>query len=244
MTARRRLPGSAVLYDCEVTHARSQPVRNVFSYRTCQWLVDLAELPALGPLAGFRAADHLGDPRLPIRQNLAAFLARHGIDLAGGRITMLASPRACGYVFNPLTVYWCHRPGGALECVVAEVCNTYGQRHCYLLRTDQRGRAETAKQFYVSPFYPVNGSYLMSLPEPAERLALTIVYRPTGGPPFSATIRGLGRPATPAAVAWMAARHPVPGAAVAARIRWQGLKLYARGLRPLPRPPHPRQEGV
>jgi DUF1365 family protein len=242
--ARRRLPLSAFVYECKVTHARAQPVRNTFSYRTCQWLVDVADLPGLGPLGGFRAADHLGDPGLSIRQNLEAFLARHGVDLAGGRIMMLTTPRVLGYVFNPLTVYWCHRPGGALECVLAEVHNTYGQRHCYLLRTDQRGRAQVTKQFYVSPYYPVAGGYLMSLPEPAEQLALTIVYRPGDGPSFSATIRGLGRPASPVAVAAMAARHPLPGAAVAARIRWQGLKLYARGLRPLPRPPHPPQEGV
>ena len=50
---------------------------------------------------------------------------------------MLAHARVLGHVFNPLTVYWCHRPSGALECVVAEVHNTYGERHCYLLRTDQ-----------------------------------------------------------------------------------------------------------
>ena len=79
---------------------------------------------------------------------------------------MLAHARVLGYVFNPLTVYWCHRPDGTLACVVAEVHNTYRQRHAYLLPADDRGRAEVPKQFYVSPFYPVDGRYRMSLPEP------------------------------------------------------------------------------
>ena len=102
------------------------------------------------------------------------FLAARGVDLGGGRVTMLAQARVFGYVFNPLTVYWCHRPDGTLACVVAEVHNTYRQRHAYLLA--RRSGAEVPKQFYVSPFYPVDGRYRMSLPEPdatprAERAA-------------------------------------------------------------------------
>ena len=62
-----------------------------------------------------------------------------GVDLRGGRVLMLANARVLGYVFNPLTVYWCHRPDGSLACVVAEVHNTYGERHCYLLRHRRRG---------------------------------------------------------------------------------------------------------
>ena len=90
------------------------------------------------------------------------FLGARGIDLGGGRVLMLAHARVLGYVFNPLTVYWCHRADGTLACVMAEVHNTYGQRHAYLLRTDERGRARVGKEFYVSPFHPVDGSYRMS----------------------------------------------------------------------------------
>ena len=80
-----------------------------------------------------------------IRRNLDRWLAAHGVDLHGGRVVMLAQARVLGYVFNPLTVYWCHGPDGALACVVAEVHNTYGERHCYLLRPDAAGRARTAQ---------------------------------------------------------------------------------------------------
>jgi len=249
-TARR--PGTAqrpALYECAIRHVRAAPLRNAFTYRTFEWLVDLDALPELPgwlrPLASFRAADHLGEPGLSIRENVDRYLAGHGIDLGGGAITMLAHARVLGYVFNPLTVYWCHNAAGALECVLAEVHNTYGQRHCYLMRTDARGRARVAKDFFVSPFYPVDGSYQMSLPEPGERLSLTIaLHRPGGEAPFVASVRGSRRPATTSELLRATARHPWSTAAVTARIHARGLRLYARGLSIARRPGHCPQEGV
>jgi len=242
VTRRLWLPDSAVLFDCRVTHARRAPVSNVFSYRTCLWLVDADDMPRLGPLASFRPADYAGDRRLSLADNVRQLAAGHGIDLDGGQIRMLTTPRAAGLVFNPLTVYWCRAADGGPACVIAEVHNTYRQRHRYLVRTDEHGRAELAKAFYVSPFYPVAGHYRFSLPEPGERLRLAVTYHPPDGPPFTAAITGRARPATWAHVARMSARYPVPGAVTAARIRWQGAGLYIRGLRPLPRPPHAPQE--
>jgi len=236
------------IYECRITHARTAPLRNVFSYRSYQWLVDLDHIPrfrrGLALLAQFRPEDHLGDPQRSIRENLDRFLASRGIDLGGGKVLMLAHARVLGYVFNPLTVYWCHSAGGPLECVVAEVHNTYQQRHCYLLRTDSRGRAETAKEFYVSPYFPVDGRYQMSLPEPGHRLAVSIVLHRPGGQPFVASMHGSRVRAGPAGLLAAAIRHPWSTAVVAGRIRWQGIKLYARGLRIAPRPGRAPQEGV
>ena len=244
-------PGAA-LYECRISHVRTAPLRNAFSYRSYQWLVDLDQLPRLGPalrlLAGFSARDHLGDPSRSIRANLDHYLATRGVDLHGGRVLMLAHARVLGYVFNPLTVYWCHRPDGTVACVVAEVHNTYGQRHAYLLDTDDRGRAQVAKQFYVSPFYPVDGRYRMSLPEPdpgkQDKLSLSIVLGRPDGHTFTAGVRGHAVPATRTALIRAALRHPASTVTVSARIRWQGIKLYLRGLRPAPRPAHQPQEGV
>ena len=240
--------GSAALYECRISHVRTAPLRNAFRYRSYQWLVDLDYLPRLAPwlvpLASFRARDHLGDPLRSIRGNVDGYLADRGIDLRGGRILMLANARVLGYVFNPLTVYWCHRPDGTLACVVAEVHNTYGQRHAYLLHTDDRGRAQVPKEFYVSPFYPVDGQYRMSLPEQDSRLALSIVLGRPDGHSFTASVRGRGVPATGRALLASAVRHPWSTAAVSGRIRWQGIKLYFRGLRVAPRPAHLPQEGV
>jgi uncharacterized protein len=251
----RPLAPGAALYDCRVTHTRLTPMRHAFTYRTYLWLVDLDHLPRLGPglrlLAGFRGRDHLGDPRRPIRDNLDRFLAAQGVDLVGGRVMMLAQARVFGYVFNPLTVYWCHRAGGPLACVVAEVHNTYRQRYAYLLRTDDHGRAQAPKQFYVSPFYPVDGGYRMCLPEPgppgphdSPALALSVTLTRSGGPSFVASVHGVGRPATARALLSAAVRHPWSTAVLSARIRGQGIRLRLRGLPVVPRPPHKPQEGV
>ena len=251
----RSLAPGAALYDCRVTHTRLTPMRHAFTYRTYLWLVDLDHLPRLGPglrlLAGFRGRDHLGDPQLQIRDNLGRFLAAQGVDLAGGRVMMLAQARVFGYVFNPLTVYWCHRADGPLACVVAEVHNTYRQRHAYLLRTDDHGRAQAPKQFYVSPFYPVDGGYRMCLPEPglpgphdSPALALSVTLTRSGGPSFVASVHGAGRPATARALLSAAVRHPWSTAVLSARIRWQGIRLRLRGLPVAPRPPHKPQDAV
>ena len=244
----RPLAPGAALYECRIAHLRTAPVRNAFTYRSYQWLVDLDHLPRLRPglraLARFDARDHLGDPSRPIRDNLDRFLHARGIDLAGGRVMMLAHARVLGYVFNPLTVYWCHRPDGTLACVVAEVHNTYRQRHAYLLHTDERGRAQLPKEFYVSPFYPVDGRYQMSLPEPGERLSLSIVLGRPDGHSFAASVHGRAVPATVWTLIAAAVRHPWSTVTVSARIRWQGIKLYLRGLPVIPRPAYCSEEGV
>jgi DUF1365 family protein len=105
---------------CQLSHVRTAPFRHAFTYRTYLWLVDLDRMPRpawwLRPLVGFTARDHLGDPGRTIRTNVDDFLAGHGVHLDGGRILMLAHAPVFGYVFNPLTLYWCHRPSttGAL----------------------------------------------------------------------------------------------------------------------------------
>lgn len=242
-------PGAPALYHCTVSHTRSRPVRYAFRHRTYLWLVDLDQPPrlprALRPLARFDARDHFGGTAPSIRAGLDRFLAARGVRDAGGRVLMLAHARVFGHVFNPLTLYWCHRPDGSPSCVVAEVHNTYGERHCYLLRTGERGTASAGKELYVSPFFPVDGRYRMRLPEPAEHLDVTVrLERADGATPFTAAVRGRRHPATPAGLLRAAVRHGWSTAAVSAAIRLHGVRLYLRGLPVQPRPRHCTQEGM
>lgn len=231
----------ARIYDCTVRHVRRDPLRNDFSYRTVLWLVDIDRVPRLPaplrPFTEFRADDHGGDPGVSLRRNIEAYLEGEGIELNGGRVTMLTAPRSLGHVFNPLTVYWCRDPDDSLACVIAEVQNTYGGRHRYLLRPDPDGRAETEKVFYVSPFYPAEGHYRMALPEPDDRLHLSIRYEPPGddAEPFVAVVRGRGGPVSTASVLRRLMTQPCPTLLTAARIRMQGIKLFLRGLPVVPR---------
>ncbi len=231
------------IYTTRIRHIRTEPLHNDFEYRSYSWFVDIDDLPLLPgwlrPFAQFRADDHFGYPNSidkSLRSRVDMFLADNDIDLDGGRITALMNARVLGYVFNPLSLFWCHDSAGTLRCVVAEVHNTYGQRHSYLLRTDAAGRADTAKQFYVSPFNDVDGMYEMSLPEPGSELGIRIVLRRDGQAPFIATMRGERRPATRSNILRSQFRAPLAPLVVSARIRKQGITLWARGLPRVRRP--------
>ncbi|GAA3743948.1 hypothetical protein HDA32_002450 [Spinactinospora alkalitolerans] len=241
MRPRRTSWPSAALYEARIRHVRSTPIRNAFDYGGYYWLIDVDDPPRLPRplrwLAGFDAADHRGDPARGLRGQVEDHLRAHGVDPVGGRVLMLAHARVLGHVFNPLTVYWCHAADGSLACVIAEVHNTYGERHRYLLRTDARGRADTAKEFYVSPFHPVDGHYRLSLPEPGADLALTITLHRPGAAPFVASVRGRRRPARLGPLLRLALRYPMTPLVGAARIRIQGIRLFLRGLPVVPRPP-------
>jgi uncharacterized protein len=239
---------TAALYPCEIVHVRARPVRRVFRYRSYLWLVDLDDLPRvplpLRPFARFRARDHLAGTGGSLRASVDTCLARHGIDLAGGQVLMLGHARVLGYVFNPLTVFWCHRGDGALAAVIAEVHNTYGDRHAYLLRLDPSGRAEANKEFYVSPFLPVTGRYRLHLPEPGRTLRLSVTLRIDGTPVLVAGVTGTHRAYTPWRLAGYALRYPWVTGQVTTLIHWQGIRLAARRLAVYPRPAHRPLGGI
>lgn len=238
------------IYATRIHHARTSPLRNTFTYSSHSWLVDLDDLPRLpwwlSPLAAFRPEDHIGRPDRSIRANIDALLQAHGITLTEGRVLMLTNPRVLGYVFNPITVHWCFQRE-RLRCVVVEVHNTYGDRHAYVVEPDQDGRAVVDKAMYVSPFNDVSGSYRLRVPPPGPEVRVEVILERDGHPPFVATLRGDARhrgPAGRSAVLRTALRHPIEPLRVMARIRWQGIRLWARGLPVLPRPTHHVNRGV
>jgi uncharacterized protein len=232
------------LYRTEIGHTRRRPWQHAFRYRHPMWLVDLGQVPhgaLLGKLLRFDARDHLGDPTRTIRDNVVDWVGGHGIDVAGDRIVMLANPRMLGYVFNPITVYWCLVDSSVhlettVRCVVAEVHNTYGGRHCYLLTPDAAGRASVDKALYVSPFNPVDGSYDMRFTLPTDLLHVGIVLRRGGEVAFSATLRGQRAPVTTATTLRTLLHYPLGALRVTALIRYQGIKLFLRGLPVVRRP--------
>jgi DUF1365 family protein len=238
-----------VLYRTRIAHGRTERVAHGFSHRHATWLVDLDAVPTLPRgfrvLGTFDARDHLGDPHASLRANVDAYLAAQGVDLEGGRVLMLANARSFGYTFNPLSVFWCYDRDDALVCVVAEVHNTYGERHCYLLRPDAGGRAGTAKEFYVSPFFAVDGHYEMQFTDPRADgdLRVEITLSRDDLAVFRASLTGRADPAVPSFLRG-ALRHPFGGQRVMALIKLQGIRLWLRRLPVVPRPAAPVQEGV
>lgn len=230
-----------------ITHVRGAPLRNAFTYRSASWFVDLDHLPhlpaMLRPFARFRADDHFPEPATPdatLRDRLSAHLRSSGVTPTDGPVTALLSPRVAGYVFNPLSIFWCHHADGSLAHVVAEVHNTYGERHSYVVTTDDAGDAVVPKEFYVSPFNDVSGTYRLRVPEPAAdgRVFASITLERTGQPPFVATLAGHTQPATIRNVLALQAAAPLAPLVVAARIRRQGIALWLKRLPVVNRPEH------
>jgi DUF1365 family protein len=247
--ARPQLPQVPALVVGQVTHRRPAPVRHAFRHRVYQWLVDLDSLPRqpwhLRAFAHFSSADHLGDPRLPIKRNIENYLARGGIQLGDrGRVLMLAGARVLGHVFDPLSVFWCYDCDGVLVCVIAEVHNTYGERHAYLLRPDEAGAAVTDKDFHVSPFFDVSGTYELRFVLRPDLVSTTVTLRRGNAVAFSATFQGRAEPATRPALARRLIRQPLMPQRISALIRVHGIWLWLHRLPIRPRPHHTRQEGV
>ncbi|ADT97898.1 DUF1365 family protein [Mycolicibacterium sp. PAM1] len=233
---------STALYRTRITHLRRAPVHHYFEQSSYSWFVDLDALPRvprwLRPFARFQARDHLWDaPVDTLRGRIDAFLAGKGIDLRGGRVTALLQPRVLGQVFNPLTLYWCYDANGVLRCVVAEVQNTHGERHAYLMPPTSTDRpAAVDKKLYMSPFTGVDGYYLVRAPEPDERLDVTVSLLRDDQPAFVATLRGTRRPAGARQIMAMQVLSPVAPLMNKMSMRVQGALLR---LRRVPTTPHP-----
>ncbi|GAB2707126.1 DUF1365 domain-containing protein [Nocardia thraciensis] len=196
-------------------------------------------------ITGFRASDHLGSPQRSLRANVDRYLAVNGIDLAGGRILMLAQARTFGHAFDPLSLFWCHDREGRLVCVIMEVRNTFRERHCYLLPADPTGRATVTKEFYVSPFLPVDGRYLVSWRLTADRVAVTVALRRGNSgaerTALVATMQGVREARGLVSAALSAPWHTW---AVSLAIRYRAWRLRKLGLSLARRRYHPAQRGV
>ncbi len=227
------------IYQTTITHDRQAPVQHSFEYRSYSWYVDVDELPSLPwwlrAFAGFDPRDHLaGRPDQSLRDRVDAYLAEHGAALPGGHITALLQARVLGYVFNPISVFWCHDHEGELRHVIAEVHNTYGQRHAYLIAPADKP-VQVTKKLYVSPFNRVSGHYQVSAPRPDQHLDLVVSLHDGSKPAFVARLRGTHRPATLRLITRMQIVSPLAPLVVAVRIRLQGIALWRRGLPVVPR---------
>ncbi len=242
------LPSLPALVEGSVGHTRRTPLRHRFSYKIYQWLVDVDDLPRLPrllrPFSTFKASDHIGDPDATIRANIERFCAAQGVDIAGQRLLMLANARVLGHTFDPLSVFWAIAPDESLTCIVAEVHNTYGERHAYLLQPDETGRTEVDKAFYVSPFFTVEGKYDLQFALTPDKVSSSIILRQGGEAVFSATFRGTPRPATGRRLAKLLVKMPLMTHRTSLLIRIHGVWLWIRRLPIVPRPTHAPQEGT
>jgi uncharacterized protein len=158
---------------------------------------------------------------------------------------MLTNARIFGYVFNPISLYYCFDRHDTLDTVVAEVHNTFGERHVYVLAPgsdDRSGQpietptASAKKDFHVSPFFTLDGTYRFVLPVPDALLAADIDLEVGGVRRLAARLRLQRQALTEAALAWMLVRYPLMTLQVIGAIHWQALRLWWKGVKYLPKP--------
>ena len=240
-----RLRQSA-LYPGIVMHRRLRPRHHRFAYRVFAMLVDLDELPGLDSglrlfswnrfgLFSFHDRDH-GDGT-PLKAWLDGLLGAAGITATGPR-RVLCYPRILGYVFNPLSVWFCHGESGALKAIIYEVHNTYAERHAYVLPVASDSalvRHGCAKDFYVSPFLSPDCRYQFRIHPPGEKTAIVIHEEEAGAPILSASFSGRRRALDDRALLAMFLAYPLMTLKIVAAIHFEAVRLMFKGIR---RHPH------
>ncbi|MGE3512844.1 MAG: DUF1365 domain-containing protein [Vicinamibacterales bacterium] len=253
---------AASIYVGTLRHRRFTPVSHTFRYPVFMVLLDIDRIPEAMQRsrvtsynrwnwAAFMDRDHLGDPALPLRVRLERDAARAGVTLPPGRRLLLTHLRYLGYCFNPVSFFYCFDTMDRLVHVLAEVHNTFGGSHTYWLTPLERPREEAPRPFraaskkalYVSPFVDADVSYGFAFRRPGAQLTAHIqVRRGDRGPVIlDATLSLEERAWTPANLRRTLCRHPWMTASVIAAIHWEALRLWWKGVPPVPRP-SPRPE--
>lgn len=228
-----------------VMHTRLRPRRHQLRYRVFSLLLDLGELPdvsATSRLLGYNRhailsfwdADHGDGSVSGLRGWIEAQLAQADRLEDGMSIRVLCYPRIFGYVFNPLTVYFCHAPNGALRAILYEVCNTFGERHTYIIPVEAGAsgpvRQGCAKELYVSPFMPMACFYRFHIEPPDEKVLVRIDESDAEGPLLIASFAGRREALTDRALLAALIRYPLMTLKVTLGIHWEALRIWWKGM--------------
>jgi len=236
---------ASALYVGSVMHLRLRPFRHRFRYGVFSLLLDLDELPALDrrlrvfgynrpALLSFHDADHGPRDGSPLRPWVEAELRRAGIDLAGGAILVHGFPRVLGYVFNPLTTYFCRDRAGRLRAILYEVRNTFGDMHTYLVPIGGGARWSShacAKRFYVSPFIPMQARYRFHVRAPDDHLAIVIRQDTPEGELLIASHSARRLKLSDGALLRAVFKFPLLTLKVIGGIHWEAFVLWLKGAR-------------
>ncbi|RUL99325.1 DUF1365 domain-containing protein [Rhizobium chutanense] len=235
----------SALYTGQVWHARLRPRRHRLRYRVFSLLLDLDELTALDrdlhlfgynrwALFSFRDCDHGNGEAGALRSWVERQVSEAGVDARQLRIRVLCYPRILGYVFNPLTVFYCEASDGQVRAVLYEVCNTFHERHTYVIPVsgDESGaiRQSCAKELYVSPFVPMDCRYQFNLRPPGESVFVGIEESDRDGRLLTAAFSGKREEISDKRLLITFLRHPLMTVKVMGAIHWEALKIWLKRI--------------
>ena len=251
-------PVHSRLYVGKVAHDRKVPRENRFRYGIYYLYADLAELEALDRslrffsvdrpnLVTLRTRDHGPRDGTPWRPWIDATLANAGIDLEGGPVRLLTFPRVLGFKFYPVSFWYCFHADGTPRAVLAEVQNTFGDHHNYLLHNDGaafdwKSAPEKVKVFHVSPFIEMDARYEFHFSEPGERLSASIFDYVKGPLLLVAAISLEARPLTDGSLLKTVLRYGPMSARAWLLIHFQALRIVAKRIKYVPRTEPPAEE--
>lgn len=242
------------LMEAKIFHERMRPRNNRFSYGALYCVLPLGELSARrhGLMAlnrfglfSIHEKDY-GDPGEAPASHIRKALDADGLVEADGEVSLMTLPRVLGYGFNPVSFWLCHDRDGGLRAVLAEVNNTFGERHSYLCRHDdhraiQPGeRLLARKVFHVSPFIAVEGRYAFRFTVAKNRAVIAIDLADDDGLLLRTSVGGRLMPLTAAHLLAVLARNPLYPFKVIGLIHYQAVKLFLKGIRPFRKPPAPQ----
>ena len=234
-----------------VFHKRLRPVQHQFSYRVFFLRLPLSRLNELGNrwlskdrfnLLSFFTRDYGPRDGSSLQLWMRDLLLREGIDSADGEIVLQTFPRLLGYVFNPISIWYCFDQRGQLRASLAEVRNTFGEIHSYVLPVKPGELSEAGllqqqeKLFYVSPYIEMAMRYHFHLSPPGERVRLRILETDREGPLLAASFSGRRRDLTTAALLRSLVSLPLLPFKIVAAIHWEALRLWLKGARLVRRP--------
>lgn len=248
---------SANLFFGSVMHERVTPVSNRFRYPVFFIQVRLSALEALGgPLFSIdrwnvfslRRRDYGARDGGDLQSWMRELLTREGLGDVDGEIILQTFPRVLGYVFNPVSFWLCQDRQGILRAVLAEVNNTFGEHHVYLLSKRDNvpitgaDWLETDKRFHVSPFLKIDGRYRFRFTVDAKASVIRIDHSNANGDLLRTSIAGQARPLNTRSLVYAFVRYPWMTVGVMLRILWQALKLWAKGVAWYRKPAPPTQD--
>lgn len=236
-------------------HSRNIPVKHAFTYPVYFFLLDLNELPDISHTArlfghntlnvySIRDRDYLTGEGT-IRQKLMRLLSENGFEGQVSKIELLTAARYCHYVFNPVSFYYCRDKTDRLICVCAEVNNTFGEKHLYILDTPEPDRQTEpyrftrTKVFHVSPFNNMSGEYRFTFSEPGDSVRISIALHRDDNLVMTAVLSGKAKPLTTTALLESMLRFPLAAALTMPRILFQAGRLYFQKKLPVYTKPVP-----